>query len=335
MSDAANPFQTVMGLMTAFWASRCVHVVAQLGVADALGDEAMTTAELAAAVKVDASSLGRVLRLLAAHGIFERTPTGFRHNAASRLLRSQPPSLRAFAQMIGGPLGWGSFGALEHAVRTGEPGVRTLAPGGLFEYFPKHPEEAQIFNAAMTGKSLGQVSAVVSAYDFSKVGEIADIGGGAGHLLRAVLEVAPNARGILFDLPHVIKQNEGLASPRLTLQAGDFFKDALPSCEMYVIMEVIHDWADAEATQILKAVRRACRPTSKLLIVEHILPDDPGPHWAKSLDITMLTMTGGLERTRAEYEKLLTDAGFNLDRVVQTPSGNMMAPLDIIEATPR
>jgi hypothetical protein len=329
-----KPFQTVMQATTAFWLSRSVHAAAQLGLADAIDDSA-TPEEVAKKIGAQPGPVGRVLRLLSAHGIFEAHGNAYRHNDASKMLRSDHPmSLRSFAQMIGGPLGWACFGGLEHSVKTGKPAVEKISPGGLFPYFGEHPEEAQIFDSAMTGKSSGQVAAVTAAYDFSGFKEIADIGGGAGHLLHAVLAKTPSVKGILFDLPQVVERSAGRASDRLKLQAGDFFKDPLPSCDAYVLMEVIHDWDDPEATKILQAVRKAAPPNAKVLVIENVLPEDPGPHWAKALDITMLVMTGGRERTKKEYEKLLSGAGFRLDRVVETPAMGMMCPLGIIEATP-
>jgi hypothetical protein len=168
----------------------------------------------------------------------------------------------------------------------------------------------------------------MAAYDFSRFKRIGDIGGGRGHLLQAALASAPHAQGVLFDLPHVIEDVRGLASDRLTLQAGDFFKDRLPTCDLYLIMEVIHDWGDAESAAILKAVRQAAPPNGTLLLLESIVPDGPGPHWAKTLDVHMLALLGGKQRTRSEYEELLGRAGFALKREIPT-----FADISILEAT--
>lgn len=325
-----NPFVKIMETSTAFWLSRSLHVVAELGVADALGDSPQTAAELAKSVGAHPGALARVLRLLASAGIFESTDQNrYSHNDASRFLRNDHPmSLRAFVRMIGSELCWTSFGSLSESVRTSKPAVEKVFPGGLFKYLGEHPEAARVFDAAMTGKSHGQVAAVVGAYDFSPFKRIADIGGGRGHLLQRILETTPSANGVLFDLPHVTQEASALASDRLKLQPGDFFKDTLPTADLYVLMEVIHDWADEEAVRILKAVRSAAPPDSKLLVVENIVPETSAPHWAKALDINMLAMTGGLERTRGEYEKLLATAGFRLSRVIETPA------VAIIEGTP-
>ena len=180
----------------------------------------------------------------------------------------------------------------------------------------------------MTAKAHGQVSAVVASYDFSGLGVIGDIGGGRGHLLQAVLSSAPKASGVLFDQPRVIDEASGVKSDRLTLQAGDFFKDRLPTCDAYLIMEVIHDWDDAASTRILKAVRRAAPRHAKVLLIEAILPEDPGPNWPKTLDMVMLTL-GGRQRTEREYSDLLDACGFSMTRAIDTRAG-----VSIIEAVP-
>jgi len=144
-----------------------------------------------------------------------------------------------------------------------------------------------------------------------------------------VLQAAPNAKGVLFDLPHVVADAASSRSDRLTLQAGDFFKDPLPECDAYIVMEVIHDWADRESEAILRSIRRAAPANAVLLLVEEIIPDDPGPHWSKVLDIHMLTLLGGRQRTYRQYESLLRTAGFAPKREIATPAG-----ISLIEATP-
>jgi hypothetical protein len=235
--------------------------------------------------------------------------------------------MHAWARVTGLPILWSSFGAMEHSVRTGLPAAETVFPGGFWEYLAEHPEEGRVFNAAMVAKAQGAIAGILASYDFSGFGSIGDIGGGSGHLLRAVLDTAPNARGVLFELPHVIEEAAGVASERLTLQAGDFFRDDLPSCDAYLLMEIIHDWADEESVAVLKAIRRAAPAHAKLLVIETIVPDDPGPDWSKVLDMIMLTLFGSLQRTQQEYEELLAQAGFVLEREIDTGAG-----ISILEA---
>ena len=322
--NTPTPSQSLMMLATGYWVPRCLHVVADLGVADELADAPQTSAALAETLHLHAQSLARVLRTLAAFGVFEEVEGGFRHTEASRLLRSDhPQSQRSFVRMMGMSAHWAAYGELEHSVRTGAAAMTRISAGGTFDYFATHPAESRLFDEAMTGKSHEAVQAVLGAYDFSGFKSIADIGGGRGHLLRAVLAANPAARGILCDLPHVISTLS--SADRLALQAVDFFKDPLPVCDAYLLMSVIHDWGDAEATAILEAVRRAAPPHAKLLLLELVIPDAPGPHPAKYVDIEMLVMTsGGRERTRAQFEHLYGAAGFRLEKVVATNSATMI-----------
>lgn len=316
-----NPFDTILTIAGGACLPRSLHTVADLGVADALDDEPKTAAQLAKSVGANPDALARVLRLLSAYGVFEMEGDKVRHSPASRLLRSDHPhSMRPLARMFGLPVNWNAYSEFEHSVKTGQPATTKTLPRGFWAYFEENPEAGRIFNEAMVAKAQAQVPAVVGAYDFSRFGTIADIAGGRGHLLQAVLEANRSARGILFDLPNVIQDAAAVASDRLKLQAGDFFKDALPAADAYTIMEVIHDWADEESLDIFKAIRRAAKPGAVLLLIEQLVPDDPGPHWSKMLDIHMLTLVGGLQRTREEYDALLRSAGFELLRVHPTRS---------------
>jgi hypothetical protein len=327
---AQSPFDILTETSSAYIVSRCVNSVTELGIADALGDTPRTAAELAAATETNAGALGRILRLLSSYGIFEARDGGYSHTPASRLLRADhPQSLRGYVLMCNLPMCWRSFEVLSYSLRTGQPALEKAFPGGMWSYLASRPEEAGIFNEAMTGKSQGPIAGIISQYDFSPFGTIADIGGGHGHLLQAVLAAAPGAKGILFDQAIVIQEAAGIASDRLKLQTGDFFKDALPVADAYLMMQVIHDWSDDEATKILRGIRRAATAHAKLLVIEAVIPDTPGPDWAKMVDMFMLALLTGRERTRSEYQKLLADAGFRLDRVI-----NVGQSTAILEAVP-
>ncbi|MGH3086870.1 MAG: methyltransferase, partial [Rubrobacteraceae bacterium] len=301
--------------------SRCLHIVADLGVADAMDDSPKTAAELAESVGASPDALSRMLRLLASHGVFEMRGDGFGHSDASKMLRGDHPmSMRDHARMWGMPVFWESFGAMGHSARTGLPAMPEVFPEGLWARFAGHPEEARVFNGAMAAKARGTISGILASYDFSDFATVGDIGGGSGHLLRAVLDAAPDARGVLFDLPHVIGE-ASVASERLSLRAGDFFRDELPVCDAYLLMEVIHDWDDEKSIAILRAVRRAAPAGAKVLFIESIVPEDPGPDRSKTLDIVMLTILGGKQRTRDEYRDLLEKSGFAFRREIDTGAG--------------
>jgi hypothetical protein len=219
--------------------------------------------------------------------------------------------------MIGFPFNWKSFELLNYTIRTGEPAREQVVPGGSWAYYAQHPDEGRIFDEAMAGKAHGQIVGILASYDFSPFKTVADIRGGRGHLLQAVLAAAPNATGVLFDQPHVVNEAARHASARLELRGGDFFKDALPVCDAYMIMQVIHDWSDPQAVEILSAIRRVIPAHGKLLLIEAILPEDLNPGWIKMLDIFMLVLLTGKERTRREFENLLTSSGFRLDTVIE------------------
>ncbi|HEY1298319.1 MAG TPA: methyltransferase [Chloroflexota bacterium] len=330
-ASEADPVETLLLTSSAFVLARCLHIVAELSVADALNDTPQTPGSLATATGVDACALGRILGLLAANGIFKLHDGEVQHTPASRLLRTDDPqSMRATVGWLGSPIMRESFDALEHTVRTGSPAAEHVADGGMWTYLAEHPAEGRLFEEAMTGKAHGQIARVLALYDFSSFGVIGDIGGGYGHLLRAVLDTAPDAQGVLFELPRVIDQVVGIASERLRLKAGDFFVDTLPTCDAYVLMQVIHDWGDEQAVKILTAVRRVAPSRARLLLIETIIPDDPHPNWAKVLDIYMLTAHGGQERTRSQYAELLGAAGFQLERAI-----DLGADEAILEASPR
>jgi C-methyltransferase len=324
-----EPHETLRTLTNGGVLARCLQCIADLGVADQIDREPVPAQVLADSLGVNAAALDRVLRLLAAYGVFDRCAEGYLHSEASRLLRSDhPASMRAFIQMYGLPVFLQEVADLPHSVRTGAPSLELTAPDGMWAYLQREPEQLAVFARAMTAHTAADVPTVLAAYDFSASRCIADIGGGRGHLLDAVLGTAADATGVLFDLPDVV-QAGGVAHPRLTRQAGDFFVDPLPEADTYLLMEILHDWADAETTAILSAVARAASPEAKVLIIENLLADDSLDTHALTLDVLMLLSTGGRERTEAELAVLLGTAGLRLTRVLDT-AGTMR----IAEAVP-
>ena len=183
--------------------------------------------------------------------------------------------MRGFVRMFGLPVNWAIYEALEHSVKTGLPAADKTVPNGYWAYYAA-PGGQPYFQRGNGGQGARpDRRGIMAAYDFSGFGLIGDIGGGRGHLLHVILDSTPTAKGVLFDLPHVVEEAAGMASDRLRLQSGDFFKDTLPACDAYLLMEVIHDWGDEESVAILKAIRRAAPPHAKLLLIETIVPDDP------------------------------------------------------------
>jgi hypothetical protein len=319
-STERPPARIVQDLAVAYWASRCLHMVAELGVADHLGDAPATADTLAKACGLQSQALNRVLRALANHGIFNYDGAYFAHNAASLTLRSNVSgSTRSLARMMGLKVHWDAYRELDVALRSGTPSIAAVTEGGLFPYLRGHPEEGRLFHEAMAGKSFAQVQPVVQAYDFRGFRTIGDIGGGLGHLLYGVLEQSPASRGVLFDLPEVIQEARQRADERVTYVGGDFFKERIPSCDAYLMMTVLHDWSDAEAVAILSNLKSNCPRAAKLLLVEGIVRAETQDDFLKDLDIEMLVMTTGRERTQQEWDGVLQGAGFKLTRVI--PAG--------------
>jgi len=321
-----EPSELVGSLAEGYLGSRCLHVVANLGVADLVSDEPRRLSEIAGDLGVDAPSLGRVVRHLASLGVFEVKDAEVWHNQASRLLRhDDPQGLLPLTRMLGLPVIWDSFKSLEDAVRTGRPGTTFHDPEGFFAYLDSHLDESEVYDQGMTAMTRRRIDKLVPCYDFSGFDVIADIGGGRGHLLRAVLEQAPGARGVLFDRADVAG---GLNLDRISVQTGSFFADPLPAADCYLLSNIIHDWSDTEAVDILQAVRAAAGPASTLLLFEFVIPEDAGEFEASDIDVFMLALVGGRERTLDEYSRLLEAGGWRLQRAVSTPSQ------DILEAVP-
>lgn len=322
-----QPHEVIWALTNALVPSTCLHLAAELGVADHIDDQPVAVEQLAAQCAVQTDALDRLLRLLVTQGVFQYSGGAYGHSASSRLLRTDHPmSMRAFSRMMGLPAITAAFAHLDHSLRTGSPALEKIEPEGFWRYLQEHPREAAIFGQAMQAKATADIAAVLAAYDFTGFRTVADIGGGRGHLLLAVLESAPRTEGVLFDLPEVI-ETLTVTSERLAMQSGDFFVDPLPTAEAYILMEVIHDWADAEAAAILRAIRHAAAPDARVLIVEGVMAEENGDPRVQTLDVVMLAITGGRERSPEQLAKLLDTAGFRLEAVIETAG-----PLRIVEA---
>lgn len=329
------PSAAMMGLITGYWVSQAIGVVAQLGVADQISAGPRASDELASAVGAETQALYRVLRLLASLGVFEEVaPRTFGLTALGETLRSDAPdSVRNFAITETAPGHWLPWGRLDESVRTGQAMTYQTLGMGLFDWYAQNPDEASYFNAAMGNLSALAAGELVRVYDFSSVRTVADVGGAHGVLLAAILGANPTACGILFDLPHVIATAgdamtaQGL-SERCELVSGDFFEAVTEGADLHLLKQIIHDWDDEQATRLLRNCHRALAPNGKLLLVEMVIPPDNQPSPAQAMDLNMLVVAGGRERTEDEYRGLLQGAGFRLERVIPTHS-----PFSVIEAT--
>jgi hypothetical protein len=322
-------------MMTGYWGAQAVYIVAKLGVADLLTDGPRPVEELAAATNSHASSLYRLLRALASVGVFtEVGPRAFALTPMAELLRTGiPGSMRALAITYNEEM-YHAWGNMLHSIQTGEPAFAHRFGMGPFPYFMQNPEADRIFNEAMIGYTHQVANAVVGVYDFSVFGTVADVGGGYGTLLAAILQSNPSARGILFDVPHVIDAAQGFlnttgVADRCTGVAGDFFTAVPVGADAYVLSQILHDWEDEQCLTILKHTRRVTPKQGKLLVVELVIPPGNEPFFGKWLDLHMLAIPGGRERTEAEYSTLFRDAGFELTNIVPTPAGP-----SVVEAVP-
>ena len=321
-ADLPPPVQ-LMRLATGHYAARALHIIADVGVADHLGDAPRSAGDIAEDAKLNADALERLLRLLTMHGLFAPTTDGrWTHTDASRLLRADHPfSMRPMAVMMGDGTNWGSLEKLKHTLKTGRAAGELLHPKGLWAWYAEHPAEARMFDAAMTAKSHGDVAFLLSALDLKGVSVVADIGGGRGHFLRAILDANPTVKGILFDQPDVVAA--AADHPRIAKHGGDFFKRDLPSADLYLLTHIIHDWADKESIAILKNLRDCAPKGSRVVLYELLTPEGAEPHPARVLDVIMLAVVGGRERTPSEYRALLEAAGWRDAGIVKTPG--MMA----------
>jgi SAM-dependent methyltransferase len=323
----------MLQLISGFWIARGIYITAKLGLADLVKDGRKTAAELAAATGTHAPSLFRVLRALASVGIF--TQDGEDRFGDTPLLqtlrRDVPGSLRAFAMTELGEEHYPAWGELLHSVQTGGIAFDHAFGMDVWKYFAQHPDNAKAFNDAMSGMTAQANEALHRAYDFAGIKKLIDIGGGHGGLITSILRRNPEMRGILFDSPQVIEGAQEVVqtsdvADRCEVVGGNFFEAVPDGADAHILKWIIHDWNDEQSVTILKNAHRALAENGKLILVEAVVPSDSGPHFAKFIDLNMLVMTGGRERTEAEFRKLYERAGFRLTRVVPTES-----PFSVIE----
>ena len=311
--------------------SRAVYAAAELGIADLLAGGPMTAAQLARATQAHEPSLYRVLRLLAALGVLtEHDHRSFSLTILGERLRGDvPASMRSWALLFGDAGVLPAFEPIIEIVKTGKPAVDIAYGMGPFEFLTAHPDLARKFQAAMSERTAAFAPSVAAGYDFSPMRTVADIGGGKGTLLAAILRAHRHLRGILFDRPPgaadaaEVFRAAGVAD-RCQIVPGNFFQGVPDGADAYVLANVLHDWDDADSVRILGACRRAMAEDGRVLIVERLIPDDPAESVPVLLsDLNMLVVSGGKERTTAEYRQLLAAAGLRLAKVqpVASPYG--------------
>jgi len=322
-------------MITGFAVSQAIHVVAKLNVAEHLATGPLPVEQLAQKAGADPEALYRLLRALASVGIFtEPSPRRFHNTPMSECLRPDVPGSQHAGALMIGSLCYRSFTELPWSIETGRPGFDKVFGAPVFDWLARHPEEGRGFDQAMASIHGPETPAIIEAYGFTHFKTIVDVGGGNGSTLIEVLEHAPKSSGIVFDLPGVVERTAplihaaGLAG-RCRAEAGSFFESVPKGADAYVLRHIIHDWDDQKSTQILRRCRDAVAAGGKVLLVESVIPPGDEPHPGKWLDVIMLAVPGGRERTRAEYETLLAAAGLKLQRIVPTRS-----PVSVLEAVP-
>jgi hypothetical protein len=317
--------------------SQAISVIARFGVADALAAGPRQVDDIARLVGAHGPALYRLLRALGDVGVVaELEDRQFALTPLGELLRSDVPgSLRGWATMVGMPFHRYPWTDLYETVRTGKSAFDRVHGKEVFEYLAEHPEDAAVFDAAMTSISTAETASIVKAYDFSRFRTIVDVGGGRGGLLAAILSDNPNLQGVLFDIPTVVAESgEELSGveivDRCKVISGDFFESVPEGGDAYLLSNVIHDWDDDRAAQILGRCRAAMGDSACVLLAEVVLPEGREPSMGKLADLEMLVMTaGGRQRTEAEYHALFGRVGLRLARIV--PSAGMVS---LVEAVP-
>jgi hypothetical protein len=331
--NAPPPHVIVIQMLTGMWVAQVMRAVAQLGVADLIAAGTRSANDLAEGCDADANALVRLMRAAATIGlVIETAPAEFALTPTGMTLRANAPgSMRDFVIAEAAPGHWLPWGRLVDAVRRGGSMAQETLGTDPWDYYAKNVEEGHSFARAMSNLSSIASEDVARVYDPGDVKRIVDVGGSEGALLRGVLARTPNARGILFDRADVIEGARGAVaasgmSDRIDLVSGDFFTDVPPGADLYLLKSVLHDWSDDKCETIVKNVHRAAPAGSRLVLVEMLLPDTPQPSPVTLLDMNMLVMLGGRERTAREYTDLLNRGGYEVERVI--PTGGMFGVME-------
>jgi hypothetical protein len=324
-------------MLMGLWVSQILGASARFGVADLIASGSASSDAIATGCEADAEAMYRLLRAGAAIGLFVEEPgKSFRLTPLGECIRTDVPgSMRDFIVAETAPGHWLPWGRVYDAVKRGAAVAQETLGMHPWDYYAAHPDEAAWF-----ARGMGNLSAMVSldvarVYDASDRKVIVDVGGSQGVLLAALMKQGPDSRGVLFDRPEVIDEARPVVAKseladRITLVDGDFFVSVPDGGDLYVLKSILHDWPDEDCRKILRTIRAAIKTNAdaKILLVEMLLPDTPQPSPVALMDMNMLVMLNGRERTAKEHERLLNDCGFSLRRVL--PTGGMFSVLEAV-----
>lgn len=335
MTDG-SAHQQLDGMIVGYWISQAIYAAAKFNIADHLKDGPKSVDELAEATATNPDALYRLLRALASRGIFaEGEPRQFSLTPLAEPLQSDVPDSKRALALMSGDEQFRAWAEIEYSIQTGKIAFDKVFGKPIFDYLGENPDKARIFDAAMVGIHGRESDAILDAYDFSGINVVADIGGGNGSQIAGILQRHTEMKGILFDLPHVIERakhqiESAGVSDRCELVSGSFFESVPTGADAYMMRHIIHDWDDEKSLTILRNCHQAMSADGKLLVVESVIPPGNEPFGGKFLDLVMLLIPGGKERTEDEYRELFDTAGFDLSQVFPTGS-----EVSVVEASKR
>lgn len=316
------PPTAMFQLLNSYRVTQCLFVAAKLGIADLLADGPKSVEELATMAGAHAEALYRTLRALASMGVFEEVaPQRFALTPLADTLRADHPESQRAPALFIGEYAYGVWAEFLSSMRTGVTTFEHVFGAPFFQYLAQHPEMSALFNQSMSANSRRTATAILSAYDFPATGVVVDAGGGQGMFLAAILRAHPALRGVLFDLPDVVASAEDVleqagVTDRCARVGGDFFTPPLPVGDLYTLRQIIHDWDDERSVAILRNCAQAIAPDGKVLVIEGVIPSGNTPSPVKLIDLQMLVMNGGRQRTEAEFRQIYAAAGLRLTRVI-------------------
>lgn len=326
-----HPVQRINQLYWGFLISRAIHVAAKVGLADYVDKAGTTVIELAQKTALDEDRLYRLMRLLASYEIFEETEKGtFIPTELSDAISSGEGSVRDAGHMITQSM-WNAYGHLEHCIRTGGDAYTDLYGQGVFDYLDEHPEEDEQFAKAMHNYAEIENPIIAQHFPLAQIKTVVDVGGGHGGFLKELLMLHASLKGILFDQPQIVADAVDLSgtpdlAARFHSAGGDFFAQVTSGADAYILKRILHDWSDDDCCRILETIKAQMTSSSRVYVIDAIVPEGNVPHFSKDLEAFLMTW-GGQERDQQEFETLFNRAGLELVSITETP-----AVLSIIEA---